>query len=410
MILDIIILVIALLLSAFFSGTETAFTASGRLSLEVYKRHDRRGASLAGKLLSRPKKLFSTTLVGNNLVGVLYSSLAALFLLKIGLPLEWIFVISPIFILIFGEILPKSVAREVPERWALVTSIPLEMCYWLLYPFIKIAGGTSDLLLRAFGHRDSDVTGKTISLSDLKVIWNDLGSTGRIDSSEIELLDQVVSLRDVKMRDVMTPRTEIVAIKESDNIQSLEQLVTSRGFTRMPVYSNSLDEIIGIVNAMDLLVDPESLDEIIRPVSYVPEQASVSKYLDHFRHKDIGMLVVVDEYGGTAGIITLEDLIEVLVGDIQDEHDRQFVSVKKVSKDVRVYPGKIQIDYLRNHWKIDLPDGNYDTLSGFILSRLGKIPDVGEVIIHENWRLRIVATDNNKIKKVLIRKMQRKAD
>ncbi|MBS1260943.1 MAG: hypothetical protein MAG453_00260 [Calditrichaeota bacterium] len=399
-----ILLVVSLSLSAFFSGSETAYTVAGRLAMEVYRRHGRRGAKTAGRLYSNPTLLFNTTLVGNNLVAVLYASVAAVWLVNVGVPVEWIFVISPTILLIFGEILPKTLARETAERWALFVGAPLWGFRLLFAPLIVITRGASALLLRALGMKERETPFSEVSLGDLKGVWGQLHREGALDREEIELLDHAVALRDVKLREIMTPRTEVVGLPVDATVAEAETLARERGVTRFPVYQDSLDNIVGILNALDLIRKPGGIRDLMRPAHFVPEQAYAVRFLGLFRRGETGMVVVIDEHGGTAGVVTLEDLIERLVGEIEDEHDFRTLTGRVVSTDAWLVSGRASQRALADTWGIRLPEGEYDTVAGWILEELGRIPEPGESIDSNGWRVRVVAADRRRIKRVLIRK------
>lgn len=400
-----ILLIAAIILSAFFSGSETAYTAAGRLAMEVYRRHGRTGARAAHSLYNRPTLLFSTTLVGNNLVGVIYSSLAALILTRWGFSLQAILVISPLVILILGEVLPKTIAREHPEKWAMLVGWPLRITHWVLWPFIMIARASSNALLFLFGVRDHGDKPAAITLSELRGLWGEMHQAGELDTEEAELLDHVVALRDRKMHEVMTPRVDIVALPADATLEEVEKVVTTRGHSRIPIYEESLDQIIGAVLAKDLLNDPPDLASITRPVLVIPEQATVSRFLGPFRRGQVGLAVIVDEYGGTAGLVTLEDVLEQLVGDIEDEHDPQEGSGRLVAKGAWLIPGRAYLDAVERDWGILLPEGDYETVAGLVLDRLGYIPEIGETVEAGPWSLRIVSADSRRIKRVLIRRI-----
>ncbi|MCB2199564.1 hemolysin family protein [bacterium] len=399
-----ILLIVSLVLSAFFSGSETAYTAAGRLAMEVYSRHQRRGATVAKKLYSRPTLLFSTTLVGNNLAGVLYGSLAGLLMVRWGFSLEAILILSPMLVLLVGEVLPKTLAREHPERWAMMVGWPLYIIYFLLYPLIIVAQGASKLVLRLFGMKNDGDEPAAVTLGELRGLWGELYRSGELDEEEIELLDQVVSLREQKVHDVMTPRVDMVALPSGATIEEAEKLVHSRGMSRIPIYEESLDQIVGILLAKDLLDKPKDIQSIMRPPMFIPEQAFVAKFLGPFRRGQAGLAVVIDEHGGTAGVISLEDVIEQLVGNIEDEHDPREGIGKQVTSVSWLVPGRAYLDKVKQAWGIVLPQGDYDTVAGLILDRLERIPKVGETLEAGPWIIRIASADNRRIKRVLIRK------
>jgi magnesium and cobalt exporter, CNNM family len=404
MTIEYILLLIALILSAFFSGSETAYTVAGRLAMEVYSRHKRPGAKTANRLYSDPGFLFSTTLVGNNLVGVLYSSLAAIILTNLGISLQGIFIISPLLILLFGEIIPKTIARERSEKFAMFVSRPLLFSYYLLFPLIIVSKFSSGVLLRIFGSKSLDSPRGKITISELQGVWFDLHKSGEIDDAGAELLDQMVLMREKKLREIMTSRSNIVSISIDANVDEALNLMFISGFSRIPVYQNSVDNIRGVILLKDFFDMPEKLTDIIRPVIFVPEQASISRVLEPFRRREVGIAVVVDEYGGSAGIITFEDVIEELIGEVVDEHDQQSIPGKVVAQNAYLVSGRTELVALKEHWNIDLPEGDYDTIAGLIIQKLGAIPSRGETLRFGNWNIRIADSDERHIKKVLIRK------
>lgn len=404
---ELIALTLALLLSAFFSGSETAYTTAGRLAMEVYARHRRFGSRSARFLYDRPRLLFSTTLVGNNLVGVAYSSLAALLLSRYGFQISWIVAISSVVVLLFGEILPKSIARETPERWAMRSGGSLRLAYWLLSPLILLAQGSSTLLLRLFGLSGEEGRAASLSVSELRGIWHDMQRGGALDADEVKLLDQAVSLRDKKIGELMVPRTSLAALPVETSIEEAIHVIQARGFSRLPVYEGNLDHIIGILHAKRFLENPSTLREVLLPPLIVPEQTSVPRFLAMAREHDSGLAVVIDEHGGTAGLITLEDVVEEIVGDIEDEYDRRSEMVRKVSGDVLLVHGLTELDELEERFGVELPRGEYETVGGLMIEQLGEIPELGATLNVGRWTLRVVAADKHRVKRVLIRKSYR---
>ncbi len=402
---DYILLAIALLLSAFFSGSETAYTAAGRLAMEVYTLHRRPGSKAARHLYEHPSLLFSTTLVGTNFVGVVYSSLAAVILQQMGFKIQGIVLLSTAVVLVFGEILPKAIAWEHPERWAMSVAWPLRIAYILLYPLIQIARGSSNLLLRIFGVDATATRRVNLTLGELRGIWGDMRRSGALPEDEVKLLDHAVSLREMRVGELMVPRTAISALPLDAPISEAVHLVQARGFSRIPVYEDSIDHIVGILHAKRLLENPATLhDALLEPI-FVPEQTTVPRFLELIRKKETGLGVVVDEYGGTAGILTLEAVIEKLVGDIEDEHDRRYNLVSEVSSGAWLVQGQAYLDDLQEHFGIKLPQGEYETAGGLMIDALGRIPEMGETVLAGRWSLRVVAADPSRVKRILIRKL-----
>ena len=402
---EYLLLAVALVLSAFYSGSETAYTAAGRLAMEVFSRHGRPGSVAARRLYERPSILFSTTLVGTNLVGVIYSSLSAIVLERMGFPIQWIVALSTGILLIIGEVVPKAAAREYPERWAMSVALLLRISYFVLYPFILIARIGSGLLLRLFGVDSEANRQANLTIGELRGIWGDLRRSGALGEEEIELLDHAVSLRDMSISDLMVPRTAIAALSIDTPVSEAIHLVQSRGFSRIPIFEESQDHIVGILLAKRLLENPTHLRDVLYEPLFVPEQITVPRFLEIARREEAGLAIVVDEYGGTAGIITLEDVIEILVGDIEDEHDRHSQLVRAVSSSSWLVQGQAYLDDLKEHFEIDLPTGDYETVGGLMIDALGRIPQMGEQLKAGRWSLRVVAADPSRIKRILVRKL-----
>ncbi|MDP8207441.1 MAG: hemolysin family protein [Candidatus Electryonea clarkiae] len=399
---DIIIILLSLVLSGFFSGTETAYTVAGRLAMEVFHRHKRRGAAAAEKFYSNPNLFFTITLVGTNLVGVIYSSVAALFLHRLGMPIEGILIISPLILLVFGEILPKSLARENPERFALLASAPLWVSYYLMIPIIFVAMGASRLILKLF-KQEAGNEAASITLSELRQTWQELEKSGIVNGEEADMLERMIALRDIKLNEVMTPRTHAEALPISAKVEEAEEIVRSSGFSKIPVYEDDLDHIVGIIFAKDLLKNPGNLYEIKRPIIFIPELVGVRQLFEMLRQQRVSLAVVVDEHGGTAGIITLEDLIELLVGEIEDEHDKKSETIKKVAHRAWLVTGDTKLQRITSLLGAGIPDGDFETVSGLILDKLGNIPKPGELVEINSIIFRIISASSNRINKVLIR-------
>jgi len=401
---ELIMLGVALLLSAYFSGTETAYTSSGRLALEVYTRHKRPGAKIAMGLFNSPILLFSTTLVGNNLVGVVYSSIAALLLARWGLPIQGIVLISSVVILVFGEILPKSLARERSEVWAMNSGWLLRIAYVILFPFVWIARAASGLLLLVFGFHSNQTRNAAITMGELRGVWGDLQKAGTLDDEEAEMLDHAVSLREKSIGELMVPRTSMISLPTTATTEEATKLVQGSGFSRIPVYRKSIDHVVGILHAKRLLENPSNLEEILMEPVFVPEQASVPKFLQIAREEEVSIAIVIDEHGGVAGLVSLEDVVEELFGNIEDEFDHRNDLGRSVSADSWVVPGRATLPDLKDRFGIDLPTSDFESVGGLMIEKLGKIPELGDTVVAGRWILRVVAADLNRVKRVLIRK------
>ncbi|MBD3165741.1 DUF21 domain-containing protein [bacterium] len=406
----LLFVIIAVVLSAFFSGTETAYTVAGKVTMEVYRRHGRAGSRYAHKFYRRPNLLFATSLVGTNLANVLYSSVFAIWLNRLGVPVEAIVVISPVVLLFFGEILPKTVAREGAEPWALWSAVPLHLMMWLLFPLVIVAQGTSRTLLSLVGAGGEDEREEQITLADLTGMSYDLKRTGTVDDVEADLLDRVLTLRRRKLKELMTPRTQMVALPVTATRREAEETVQKTGYTRIPVYEDNIDHIIGVLHAMELLQGEKLLrEQLIEPI-FLPDNASALQAVTYAQRHKAGLLIVVDEHGGTAGIVTIEDVLEELVGEIEDEYDRASKPGRQISQNAWLVHARTEIGILKEHWGITLPEGEFETVGGLVTSITGTIPKPGEVITVPGWTLRVADADDRRVKRVLIRKQVRLRD
>ncbi len=405
---ELLIVIISLFLSAFFSGGETAYTVAGRLSMEVFRRKGRKGAKIAARLSSSPDLFFSTTLVGTNVSNVLYSTFTALYLDHLGVPIQVIIVISPLFLLIFGEILPKSIAREHPERIALLSSSTLWLSFILLFPIVTVARFASNLLLRLTGNPNVGNSNHKISMSDIRSVWGDLRRSGTVKAFEADLLDRVLTFRRRKVSEIMTPRAQILSLSIDTPIENAQHVARSSGYGRIPIYRDSIDNMVGFIMAKDMLGNPESLEKAMQPVYYAPEQQRTGKLFKELRKRKENLAVVVDEFGGTAGLVTIEDLVEELFGEIQDEHDFSSSWGKKISEGVYLFSGRTEVEFINDFYHVKLPKGEYDTVGGLMNRHFSRIPEAGETIVYPDCVLRVVAGDKRRVKRVLLRLIPKK--
>jgi len=347
-----------------------------------------------------PETFLTTTLVGNNIVNVLYATLMTLFLVA---PITNIFetwlgfgpspvtllviqtIIASVVIMIFGEILPKALFRIHADWWVKIIAVPQKVCNWIFKPLIYLADLSSDFLIRMI-NPEIDRSGQVFRRQDVELIFKELRDTGGsdLDKEDSEILHNVLELSNKRVKESMIPRTEIVAIEKSTSIEETLKVFISSGFSKLPVYQESIDDIIGVIFAYDLFNNPKNLTEIMRPIKLVPSSQKSKDLLSEFRKSNISVAVVIDEYGGTAGMITIEDVLEEVVGDIQDEYDTEDHIMKKLSHNTFVISGGVEIEDLKEQYpEISLPEetSNYETLAGYIIDSLGRIPKVNEELL-----------------------------
>ena len=407
-----------LALSAFFSGSEIAFVVANRLRVEVEARRSGFAGRTVKAFMQQPSTFLTTTLVGNNLALVVYSTMVAFYLqaplnhfwaTTVGLgaaseiaALVTQTLIASIVVVILGEILPKSILREVANQAVFVLAVPLRITYILLLPLIKLAEWSSSLIIKLF-RADADSFSQFMR-RDFEVIIQESRESGELELAEDEsaLLSNVFALSAIRVKESMVPRTDVAAVEESTPIEVLRKRFIETGHSKLPVYRDNIDKIVGVAFAYDLFQEPTSLAEMMRPVQFVPAAKRSKELLRDFLASNTSVAVVIDEYGGTAGLVTREDLLEELFGDIQDEFDAESPLLQSVSEDTFVASGRAGLDELAEKFGVQLPAGDYETVAGYLLEKLGFIPDAKEEFILDGYRFVIMKATTNRIDRVRI--------
>lgn len=401
MVLEWLLILVTIYLSGFFSGSEIAFVSANRLRLELFLRKNSTASLYLSKYVNNPDAFLVTILIGNNIVNVLYATLMTLYLQK---PIEQVLAsitsqqpsgilvlaiqttIASIIIMYLGEIIPKAVFRSRADSILPKVAIPMQLVEWLLKPFIVVATTTSKLLLKAFNVEAGRVE-DIFRRQDIEMIIQDLseqGASSDIDEDDSELLSNVLELSSKRVKDSMITRTEIVAVEKNTPIDEVLKIFISSGYSKLPVYDESIDNIIGVVFAVDLFKRPQVLEEIRRPVKFVPSSKRSRDLLTEFRASNTSMAIVLDEYGGTAGLVTIEDLIEEVVGDIEDEYDTTDRIMKKLNATTFIFSGTVEIDDIVEQFpELGFPTDadDYETIAGYIIHHIGRIPKVNEEIL-----------------------------
>ncbi len=391
---------LALFFSSLFSASEIAFIVANRLKIEVRSRKKVTGAATTLAFTKQPERYFSTLLVGNNIANVACSSIAtALFGVFFGWGEFTILIVVSISLLIVGEIIPKTIARDVADFIVILFALFIKTIRVILYPLVWLSERTSGLLLGLFNVSSEEVK-HFFSRSDINQLIRESSESGEMDTEDGTMLVKAISLADQQVREVMIPRTEIVAIEQSATVQEVIRIFRRSGLSRLPVYKDTLDQIVGVVYAHDLFQRPRSLKSIIREVWIVPEAKNCADLLREFRQRGITIAVVVDEYGGTSGLITTEDLIEELVGEIHDEHDVEEIVCEKVNETTYLLSGRVEIDYLNEKYQLNIPSRDYETVAGYVMYAAGTIPKQGAVVRADSFTITISKATKNKIQLV----------
>ena len=419
---DLIIL-LCLMLSAFFSGMEIAFVSSNKIYLEIEKQQTGITSKLLNYITKNPSRFIATMLVGNNVSLVIYGIFMGDRILQLFFPetllsgvigIEIVFIqtiISTVIILLTAEFLPKVFFQQYANVFMKVFALPTSVFFTLFTPITLMVIKLSDYILIKFFKTKGDQIQLTFSKSELgNYIEEQLESTKDIENvdSEIQIFQNALDFTEVKAREAMVPRTEIVAIENDADLDEIQKLFTSTGLSKIPVYNESVDDIEGYVHAFELFRKPEHIKKILLPVAYVPETIRISEVLKLLTKQRRSIAVVLDEYGGTSGIITVEDIIEELFGEIEDEHDNIEHYEKQIEEDLFEFSARLEVDYINQNYGIDLPENAlYETLGGMIVHIQEEIPKKGTIISIENYQLEIKEVSSTKIERVSLRVLKR---
>ena len=416
--MTLFLIVLMLALSAFFSGSEIAFVTANRLKAEVRSHREGFIGKLVREFIREPTTYLTTTLVGNNIALVIYSALMALYL---AAPLEGFYlemlgdqapiellvlvsqtIIATLFVLVFGEIIPKSLAREPADWVVFAVALPLRITYWIFLPMVKVAGWLSEQFARSFG-----VTGESFQQflrRDYEAVVRESRESGNLDLDEEEstILSNVFEFQATRVKDVMVPRPEIEAVPQDATMQEVSSRFVKSGYSRLLVYEESIDRVVGMVKAHDLFERPETLADIVREVPFIPEAKRARDLLTEMLATGTPLAVVIDEYGGTAGIVTVEDLLEELFGEIRDEYDEP-APVEDMGEGVYVVSGRAEVHLLNEDHGLDLPEGEgYETIAGLILNLMETIPPPQQELEINGYRLTVLEATASRIERVQI--------
>lgn len=402
MLFQLIILISLLLLSAFFSSTELAFVIANKLKIEVKSRKNNLAAVNALFFMNNAQYFFPTILLGNTIVNIAFASICTIYLTNLYQLNDFeILLISTGIILFFGELLPKFIARELPDRSVLLTAIPIRIIYLIFFPVVKAISLLTNLITRAENLKEENIN-LLFQRQNIQELVNESQKAGHVTKKESYILNKIIDLGNQRVYDAMRPRIDIIGVEVNSSIDEALEVLIESGYSKIPVYEENLDNIKGIIVAHDIFKRPQNLNEIIREVIFVPDTKRSIEMLNEFLSKRMSIAVVIDEFGGTAGIITMEDLLEELLGEIRDEYDTDDEICKKINENTFVIGGKVEIDYINENSGISLPKGDYSTLGGFITYNIGRIPLQGENIAIENYTFQILRSNQRKVELVKV--------
>ncbi|MDB2658252.1 hemolysin family protein [Flavobacteriaceae bacterium] len=408
--IDIIIILFSIITSAFFSGMEIAFISANKLHIELEKKRKGFFPNILGKITQNSSKFITTMLVGNNISLVIYSYfMGKVIIAYLGMSSILIQTfISTIIILVTAEFLPKAIFRVYANETLKIFALPAYFFYMLLYSFSYLINGISDFFLKFIFSTDKDQHQTAFSKEELgdyitEQLENGNESEEEIDS-EIQIFQNALEFQKVKAREIMVPRTEILAIEIHESVSKLSELFIKSGYSKILVYKTSLDDIIGHVNAFELFKKPKTIKSILLPIEIVPESMMISDVLNSLMKKRKSIAVVVDEYGGTSGMITVEDVVEELFGEIEDEHDVQELIDVRINENEFKLSARLEIDYLNEEYNINIPkEEAYETLGGFIINQTENIPQKGEELNILNYQIIILNVSSSKIEEIYLK-------
>jgi CBS domain containing-hemolysin-like protein len=409
---ELIIIGITILLSAFFSGMEIAFVSANKMHIELEKKRDGFIPKILTIITQKSSKFITTMLVGNNISLVIYSYYMGKFLIRI-IPTTGFnefsilliqTIISTIVILITAEFLPKAIFRIYANEVLKIFAVPAYVFYYLFHFFSEFITAISDFFLRVFFKTNADEQQTEFSKEELGNYINEQLETGNDDDemdSEIQIFQNALEFQNVKAREVMVPRTEIVSVEMHETVTNLKNMFIETGLSKILVYKTSLDDVVGYVNAFELFKRPKTIKSILLPLELVPESMMINDILNTLMKKRKSVAVVVDEYGGTSGMITVEDIVEELFGEIEDEHDSQEFLEEKINEFKFNFSGRLEVDYLNEEYDLNIPKSeSYETLGGFIIEHTENIPEEKEVIDIESFEIKILKMSGAKIDEV----------
>ena len=410
---SIIIIVVSIVFSAFFSGMEIAFITSNKLYFELEKKQGSWSSSVISKLSKNPSQFITTMLIGNNIALVVYGIFMGNLIISLIFPEYisvssypiWILlvqtVISTLVILVTAEFMPKAIFRIYSNELLSAFAIPTYIIYQLFYVVSKFVVWLSKTALQIF-------TGDKIEEKESEFRRVDIGNyiSEQLDSVddnedmdvEIQMFQNALEFNEVKARECMIPRTEIIGLEVGDSINNLNKLFVSTGKSKIIIYNEDIDDILGYVHSFEMFKKPKDIKSILLPVEFVPETLPVNELLGTFIKKRKSISVVLDEYGGTSGLVTIEDIVEELFGEIEDEHDNLYVTDKQLTDNEYLFSARLEIDFINEKYSLGLVENdNYETIGGYVLFHLQDIPEKNQIIEIENFTLTITKVSNNKI-------------
>ena len=414
-----LVIILGLILSAFFSGMEIAFVSSNRIFLEIEKLQDGISSRVLQNVTKNPSRFIATMLLGNNITLVIYGIFMGDRILQLFFPetllhgdpdLLVVFVqtlISTGIILMTAEFLPKVFFQLYANTFITIFALPVAFFYYLLYPLTYFILKLTDFVLIRYFKTPADEVQLTFSKIELgNYIEEQLESSQNKENmdAEIQIFQNALEFSEVKTREAMVPRAELIAVEKNTSVEKVKALFMETGLSKLPVYNETIDDVMGYIHTFEMFKNPQSIEKIVLPVAFVPETMPISEVLKMRTRQRKSIAVVIDEYGGTSGIVTVEDIVEELFGEIEDEHDTIEHFENKISATEFEFSARLEVDYLNKTYNLHLPESEfYETLGGLVAYHTGEIPEKEEIVRLPNYELIIKKVSSTKIDRILLR-------
>ena len=420
--MTIFLTILFLILSAIFSGMEIAFVSSNKLRIELNKETGKLANRVIAKYNEEAPTFITALLIGNNIALILFSTFIAQLLSAETLRIYhqfWLLiaqtVLTTIVVLIFGEFFPKALFRISPYKSLLLFALPFKyLVYWFLKPIASIFSWLSTSLIKLLMPNKYNEDQEGFSSVDLEYYIKELAANQQSDDDDDEInsdmFEKALYLKDTKVKECMIPRTELLGVDRNCTLEELKEKFIETKLSRLLVYEEDIDNVIGYVHHIDIIKQQKDLSTFMYPILVVPENMNARDLLTQFTKEHKSMAHVVDEYGGTAGLVTLEDLIEEIFGEIQDEHDKDDLTEKKLPDNEYIFSGRIEIDYINEKYGLDIPEGDYETLAGYVVVKHEDIPEEKETIFIDNFEILILEAMNTRIETIQLKKLPKHDD
>ncbi len=409
------LLVLLLIISSLFSSAETALTSMNVIKLKQLQNKGVEQATILERIMGKSEKILSTILIGNNIVNIASTAIATELVYKLASGKNvtaLVTLIMTITILVFGEITPKTYAANYPEKVAIKLGRPIEILSYILYPFLKILNLITSFIIRILGG-DINATKVWVSEEEIKTLVDVGEEAGILEKKEREMINSIFEIGDLEASEAMVPRIDMLYLEEDSTCEEALNAVIDFGYSRIPVIKDTIDNVIGILYAKDLLIYNKNQNEssetfdikkLIRPAYCVPESKKVSELLKEMQKEKVHIAIVLDEYGGTLGLITIEDILEEIVGDILDEYDDEIDLIEQIGENGLIVNAKASIEEINKWLLVNLPEDEYESIGGFVFNLLGRIPIKDDIIEFEDITIRVLNVQNRRIEQLEILK------